>query len=74
VTDQPPARVQFARRFVVRAPGQPDVHGVQFPDSGHVIADVPYTGLTAFRAAEYVMEGIDGAVIHWAAEADEEPS
>ena len=72
MNDQPESRVRFARRFVAKIPGQPDVHGVQFPDSGHILADVPYTGLTAFLNADAVTDGIDGAVIHWAAEADEE--
>jgi hypothetical protein len=72
MTDQPPARIQFARRFVAKIPGQPDIHGVQFPDSGHVIADVPYIGLTAYLTADVIADEYEGAVIHWAAEAGEE--
>lgn len=72
MTDQQPAQVRFARRFVAVIPGQPDIHGVQFPDSGHVLADVPYTGLTAFLNADVITDEHDGAVIHWADEADEE--
>lgn len=68
MTDQPD-EIRYSRRFTARIPGQPDIHGVQFP-SGHIIADVPYTGLTAFLNADAVVEHNTGAVIHWA---DEEP-
>lgn len=71
MTDQP-AQVRFARRFVVKTPGQPDVHGIQFPDSGHVIADVPYEGLTTATTVDHLIENMPGAVVHWAAEASEE--
>jgi hypothetical protein len=78
VTDQPD-QVRFARRFIAKTPGQPDIHGIQFPDSGHVIADIPHRGLTAFMTVEGVIEGVDGAVIqgaviHWAEEAEEQPA
>ena len=66
--------VRFARRFVAKIPGHPDVHGVEFPD-GHVIADVPYQGLTAFLTVDYVIEGIEDATVHWADEpADADPT
>jgi hypothetical protein len=72
MTDQPPARVRFARRFVAKIPGQPDIHGVEFPDSGHVIADVFPTGLTGFLTVDVITDENEGATIHWAAEATEE--
>ena len=72
MTDHPSARVQFARRFVATIPGQPDIHGVQFPDSGRVLTDDPHTGLTAFFDIDSVTEGIEGAAIHWADETSEE--
>lgn len=68
MTDQPASRVRFARRFVATTPGEPDIHGVEFPDSGHVIADVPYLGLTGFLTVDNVIEGVEGAAIHWAAD------
>jgi len=68
MTEQPQPRVRFARRFVATIPGQPDIHGVQFPDSGHCIADVPYVGLTGYLTADAVIDGADGAAIHWADE------
>ena len=68
MTDQPAPRVRFAGRFVATAPDKLDIHGVQFPDSGHVIAHVPHVGLTGYLSAEAVIEGIDGATIHWAEE------
>lgn len=67
MTDRP-AQVRFARRFVATIPGQPDIHGIQFPDSGHVLADVPYTGLTAFLNVDVITADYEGAVIHWADE------
>ena len=72
MTDQPEAQVRFARRFVATIPGQPDIHGIQFPDSGHVLADVPHTGLTAYLTGSVITDENEGAAIHWAAEADEE--
>lgn len=67
MTDQP-AQIRFARRFVAKIPGQPDIHGIEFPDSGHVLADVPFTGLTAFLNASVITDDHEGAVIHWADE------
>jgi len=60
-----PNEVRFARRFVIQRPDEPDIHGVQFP-SGHVIADVPYTGLTAFLTVDVITDEYKTAVIHWA--------
>ncbi|MFC5202103.1 hypothetical protein [Streptomyces kaempferi] len=72
MTDQlPPARIRFARRFVATIPGQPDIHGVQFPDSGRVIADTE-TGLTGFLTVDVITSEYEGAVIRWANEATEE--
>ncbi|MCI3277589.1 hypothetical protein [Streptomyces cylindrosporus] len=59
--------VRFARRFVAQRPGQPDIHGVEYP-SGHVIADVPYTGLTAFLTISVITDEYENTVIHWADE------
>ena len=69
MTDQPTHEVRYARRFVATIPGQPDIHGVEFP-SGRVIADTE-TGLTAFLTASVITDEYDGAVIHWA---DEKPA
>lgn len=71
-SDQTPAQVRFARRFVAKTPDQPDIHGIQFPDSGHILADLPYPGLTSFRTINDLTTDYQEAVIHWAAEADEE--
>jgi hypothetical protein len=58
------AGVQFARRFVVQRPGQPDMHGVRFP-SGRVLADDPYTGLVSAVSVE-ALTGDDPAIsVHW---------
>lgn len=70
MTDQAP-QVRFARRFVATIPGHPDIHGVQFPDSGRVIADTE-TGLTAFLTPDVITDMHEGAVIHWADETTEE--
>lgn len=67
--------IQFARRFVVRQPEQPDIHGVAFP-SGLVLYDLPGVGLEAAAGIEHVraatldavIEETHDAVIHWAAE------
>lgn len=66
MTDQPdrPDRIRFSRRFVAKIPGQPDIHGVQFP-SGRIIADTE-TGITAFLNADVITDDNPGAVIHWA--------
>ena len=69
MTDQPD-QIRFARRFVATIPGQPDIHGIQFPDSGHVLADVPFTGLTAFLNVDVITDENEGAVIHWADETE----
>jgi hypothetical protein len=66
MTDRPD-QVRYGRRFVAVIPGQPDIHGVEFP-SGHVIADVPFTGLTGFLTASVITDDYPGAVIHWADE------
>lgn len=72
MTDQP-AQVRYARRFVATIAGQPDIHGIQFPDSGHVLADVPHIGLTAFLNVDVITDENEGAVIHWAGEQDTSP-
>ena len=69
MTDQA-NQVRFARRFVARIPDQPDIHGIEFPDSGHVLADVPFTGLTAFLNVDVITDENEGTVIHWA---DDDP-
>lgn len=62
-----PEHVRFARRFVIRRPGQPDIHGVQFP-SGRVLADDPdRSGLIAATSTEHVTDDPD-ATTHWATE------
>lgn len=68
MTDQP--QVRHARRFVATIPGQPDIHGIQFP-SGRVIADTP-DGLTAFLTTDAITNDHKGAVIHWADDTAEE--
>jgi len=68
-------QVQFARRFVVRQDGQPDIHGVAFP-SGIVLYDQPSIGLEAATSIEHVrvaslngtVETTPGAVVHWTPE------
>lgn len=67
MTDRPD-EIRYARRFVIRHPDRPDIHGIQFPDSGRVLTDDPHTGLTAFFDIDSVTEGIEGAAIHWADE------
>lgn len=64
-----PDLVRFARRFVVRLPGHPDLHGVEFP-SGRVIADDPRTlGFTvAVSVGALVAEVYPLATVHWADE------
>ncbi|WP_406123044.1 hypothetical protein OHQ89_12640 [Streptomyces canus] len=73
MTDQPAPQVRFARRFVARIPGQHDIHGIEFPDSGHVLADVPFTGLTAFLNVGVITDENEGAVIHWADDPEPQP-
>lgn len=63
MTDHPD-QIRFSRRFVAKIPGQPDIHGVEFP-SGRIIADTE-TGITAFLNADVITEQYEGAVIHWA--------
>ena len=63
-----PAQVRFARRFVAKIPGQPDIHGIEFPDSGQVLADVPGAGLTRFLAIDVITDEYPDAAIHWADE------
>lgn len=66
MTEQPsrPDQIRYARRFTATIPGQPDIHGVQFP-SGRIIADTE-TGITAFLNADVITDDYEGAVIHWA--------
>lgn len=71
MTDQPGPLVRFARRFVAKIPDHPDIHGIEFPDSRRVIADVEDVGLTAFLTADVITDEYDGAVIHWA---DDDPA
>jgi hypothetical protein len=68
MTDQPGPRVRFARRFVAKIPDHPDIHGIEFPDSRRIIADVEDIGLTAFLTVDIITRDYDGAVIHWADE------
>lgn len=65
-------QVRFARRFVARIPGQPDIHGVEFP-SGRVLADTE-VGLTEFLTVDVITEDYEGAVIHWADEPTADPA
>jgi len=58
-----PEVVQFARRFVVRREGQPDIHGVEFP-SGRCLYDLPDVGLGAAIAIGYVTD--EPHTVHWA--------
>lgn len=64
MTDRP-AQIRYARRFTATIPGQPDIHGVEFP-SGRIIADTEEAGLTAFLNADVITDDNPGAVIHWA--------
>lgn len=61
------AGIRFARRFVIQRPGQPDVHGVQFP-SGMVLADNPNTGLIAFSGMEHIVSDHPDTTVCWADE------
>lgn len=70
---EPLAGVQFARRFVIQCPGQPDVHGVQFP-SGKVLADNPHTGLIAFAGMEHITADDPRTTVHWADDPAGSPS
>jgi hypothetical protein len=73
MTDQPePARVAHARRFVIRAPGHADMPGVEFPGTRHVIADDPHTGLIGATSVGHLIEGVDGATVHWADNAEQQ--
>lgn len=65
--------LRFARRFVIQRPGQPDVHGVQFP-SGTVLADNPHTGLIAFAGMEHITPDDPGTTVHWADDSAGTPS
>ena len=63
-----PNTVRFARRFVVRRPGLPDVHGVQFP-SGTCIADDPGSGgLIAASSIDGLCEHMTEYDIDWEAQ------
>lgn len=62
-----PEQIRYTRRFVVRRPGQPDIHGIEFP-SGRALADVPDVCLTAFVTANAITDEYDDATIHWADE------
>ncbi|MFI5880874.1 hypothetical protein [Streptomyces sp. NPDC051554] len=59
------AGVQFARRFVLQHPDHPDMHGIQFP-SGTVVADTPYTGLTAAVSVEHLTGDDPNFTVRWA--------
>jgi hypothetical protein len=67
--------IQFARRFVVRQPGHPDIHGIAFP-SGRVIYDQPGIGLEAATSIDHVrVASLDASVadtpdasVHWTEE------
>ncbi|MGQ5576292.1 hypothetical protein [Streptomyces sp. ECR3.8] len=69
--------IRHARRFVIRQPGQPDIHGIQFP-SGRVIYDQPSLGLEAAMTIQDIrIATLDASVaetpnaaVHWADEAD----
>lgn len=63
MTDHPD-EIRYARRFTATIPGQPDIHGVEFP-SGRIVADTE-VGLAAFLNADAVTDQYEGAVIHWA--------
>jgi hypothetical protein len=58
-------QIRYARRFTAKIPGQPDIHGVQFP-SGRIIAATEEAGITAFLNADVITDDNPGAVIHWA--------
>ena len=70
-----PDTVRHARRFVVRHPGQPDIHGVQFP-SGRVVYDQPSIGLEVATSIDHIrtanlagdLASTPDAAIHWADE------
>lgn len=68
MTDRP-TEVRFARRFTVRRPGHPDLHGIEFP-SGRVLADDPYTGLVAAVTVGALTDDDPHATVHWADEPD----
>ncbi|MFJ4787615.1 hypothetical protein [Streptomyces sp. NPDC088794] len=60
--------VERARRFVIRHPDRPDVHGIEFP-SGWVIAHDPDSGLVAaISMTEMISQAPDGTHVHWADE------
>ncbi|MER8004800.1 hypothetical protein [Streptomyces sp. NPDC094149] len=64
MNDQPD-QIRYARRFVIRHPNRPDIHGVEFP-SGIVLYDQPGIGLEAATSIDHISDLTDGAVIHWA--------
>ncbi|MER7971046.1 hypothetical protein ABTX35_18965 [Streptomyces sp. NPDC096080] len=66
---QPPDQIQYARRFIIRAPDQPDLHGVEFP-SGRIIFDLPDQGLGGATDITHVRE-LHAGTVHFA---DEETS
>ena len=67
MTDKPPDLIRFARRFVIRHPDRPDVHGIEFP-SRVVLCDTPDMGLQAATSIQHIQDLTDGAAIHWADE------
>lgn len=66
-----PAQVRFARRFVIRHPDRPDIHGIELP-SKRILVDAPDLPLTAATSINHIRDLTDGATIHWATETDEE--
>ena len=64
MTDRPDL-VRYARRFTIRHPDRPDIHGVEFP-SGTVLYDQPGVGLEAATSIEHVRDYTPDATIHWA--------
>lgn len=69
VTDQLSDEVRYARRFVIRHPNRPDVHGIQLP-SEIVLYDQPGIGLEAATSIQHIRDLTDNATIHWA---DDDP-
>ena len=61
-------QVRFARRWVIRRTGHPDIHGIQFPESKAVLYDQPGTGLTAATSIDHVIPDSPDLTVHWADE------
>lgn len=60
-----PDQIRHARRFAIRHPDRPDIHGIQFPSS-RIIYDHPDAGLGAATSIDHIRDLTDGATIHWA--------